>query len=1104
MARADKDRNASADSGIKRRLDCDHAHNEPMLVRAKRRRTLEKRQITKPMKFVSLHHHSTFSSLDGFQMPEAHVRRATELNMGALAMTEHGNVSSHDALELACKDMGVKPIYGCEVYTGPVGEKATQRKYHLTILAKDLVGYSNLLQLVSRSWKEGYYYEPTVSWDMLKQHKEGLVILSGCQGSLLFCSAVGGKLVAEADASYARARKVARAFKREFGENYFIEVQAFPELEKTRQFNPMAEKLGKDLGIGLVATMDCHYTVPEEQEIQMVLHNVRGGGRQTLEEQVRNWGYDEYLCPPPTDISLYRRLIGTGLSHKAALEAVVNTENVNSGIKQFDLPTLPMLEYPLPEGYDDHTDLLWDWVKQGWEFRDAGNQINNLSESRKARMRREMKMIIDKGYQSYFLVVADAVQFAKNAGIPVGPARGSAAGSYVCWLLRITEVNPMLYPNLVFERFIDISRDDMPDIDLDFDSDRRHEVREYLVAKYGEECVNNIGTFQYYKSKNSLDDVARVYNVPTWKINTVKDLLLERSSGDLRASATIEDTVGQFEEARDVFQEHPELYQAMQLEGNIKGIGVHSAGLVVSNGPITDVCAVYERNVKGVPTAVVSLDKHDAERRGLIKIDVLGLSTMAMLAEALRLLDMNVQDLYDLPLDDEKVIDGFRKNDVVGIFQFDGRAMRQVNASLKPDSFKEICDVNALSRPGPLHNGAANEYIDIKRGVKQAERIHPLMDAITADTHYQLVYQEQILRVVVEIGGFDWTAASYIRKIMSKKHGEAEFNRHWARFWEGAQKNAPDMSEGTARRIWGACITAGAYAFNAAHCVSYGMLAYWTMWLKQYHPAVFYAASLMKMPAGKAASAAGASIGQRHVELMRDTRKYGRTLKIRPPHPVDSRKDWGIADGDLQAGFKQIPKVGDVTADSIVTYRDEHELATWDDLINVKGIGPKTLENIQEFVQSDDPFGVYRIDRAIEEVKKLIASEDGKKAGLPMPTHIGTDIPYERGKDQIVVWAGEIKTRNLRDIFESNRARTGIELKPSEVDSPEMNEFMLMLGYDGHDLVSLRFNRFIYPQHRDAIWSIKPEHDIVLIRGVKPGWRTAREIYVEDMWVIEP
>lgn len=1081
-----------ADSGIKARIECDHEHRLPMLLRRERRLKREARLITKPMRFVSLHHHSTYSSLDGFQLPEAHVRRATELQMSSLAMTEHGNISSHDNLEVAAKAAGVKPIYGCELYTGHVDrERRAQRKYHLTVLAKNEIGYRNLLKLVSLSWGPGFYYEPTVSWQWLKDHREGLIILSGCQGSLLFCSAVGGKLIAESDAGYARARKVASAFQRAFGDSYFIECQAFPDLEKTRQFNPMAERLSRDLGVPLVATMDCHYTVPEEQEIQILLHNVRGGGRQTLEEQVRDWGYSEHLCPPPTDKSIYRRLRASGLGKRAAQEAIINTELIAQGIESFDLPMLPALRYQLPAGYGDSTDLFKDWLREGWLYRGCDKLPRRQRQEYKERLKYECGIIEQKDFADYFLVVSDAVRFAKDSGIPVGPARGSAAASIVCWLLRITEVNPMLFPNLVFERFIDISRQDLPDIDLDFASEGRPRVREYLVNKYGEECVSNIGTFTKYKSKNSLDDVARIYKVPSWKIDVVKDLLIERSSGDLRASATIEDTVLQFDKANEVFKEHPELYKAMELEGNVRGMGVHSGGLVVSNGPISDVCAVYTRKVAGEVRDVVSVDKRDAERRNLLKIDVLGLSTMSTIAHALDQLDMRVEELYDIPLDDPEVIDGFRKNDVVGVFQFDGRAMRQVNGNLQPDSFKEVCDVNALARPGPLHNGAANEYIDIKRGVEQPDILHEALEPITKHTHYQIVYQEQILRIVVEIGGFDWTHAALIRKIISKKHGEAEFNSHWERFWKGAKTchkrlGCKPMKQHEAQRIWGMLITAGSYAFNYAHCVSYGMLAYWTMWLKKKHPSVFYSSSLACMPQDK------------HLELLRDAVKHG--LTVLPPHPQNSRQTWRAVDGRLQAGFTQIPGVGDKTADNIEAYRRQYGLSDWNELINVKGIGPKTIENMLQFVNQEDPFKITWIDDVIAEALQYI--ENNPDAGIPMPTHEGDQIPYTRGGDTHLTWIGVAKNRNLRDIFESNRSRTGIELDPDTVERPELNEFMIMHGWDGHDIVSIRFNRFMYPKFREAIWGLEMDKDLVVVRGTKPGWRTAREVYVEDMWVL--
>jgi len=1045
-------------------------HEHPVLIdrENRSRRGAGRRGNSKPMRFVSLHHHSTFSFLDGYALPEAHIRRAEELNMNALAMTEHGNVFSHVKLEAAASKSGVKPIFGCELYTGFTDkERRTQKKNHLTVIAMDAEGYRNLLWLVSESWGPGFYYEPTVDMGMLRKYGKGLAILSGCQGS---------------------ARRYARAFPG----RYFIEVQAFPELEKTRLANPILARIARVLKLPLIATMDCHYTVFKEREIQAVLHNIRPGEKKTLEEQVQDWGYDVPLCPPPNDRAIYRRLRGTGLSHEQATEAIVNTELLAQDCN-VELPKLPMVKLPLPEGVD-HIQHWREKIGEGWRRRGVDGLPRSERVRYRAQLRREVEVIEAKDFTDYFLIVADAVQWAKGEEILVGPARGSAAASLVCWLLQITEVNPMRFPDLVFERFIDWSRADLPDIDLDFDSDRRHEVREYLARRYGPEQVSNIGTFGYFKSKNSLDDAARVHRIPAFEINKIKDLLLERSSGDLRASATIEDTIGQFEEAGDVLTRYPKLVDAMDLEGNVKMFGVHAAGLVVSSGPITDVTSVIRREVNDREIDVVSMDKYDAERQGLLKLDFLGLSTMAMMAEALRILGMKPQDLYDLDFDDEEVIQGFRENDVVGIFQFEGRATRAVCGSLQPDSFKEVCDINALSRPGPLHNGAADAYIDIKKGRRKPELIHPLLDSITAGTNYQIVYQEQILRIVREIGGFDWTGAANIRKIISKKHGEAEFNRQWEAFWKGARERGVD--EETARKIWGLCITAGAYAFNAAHTTSYGTIAYWTMWLKRKFPDVFYAASLSKVPDGGGPKGTG-TILSRHTILRRDAIEHG--IEIIPPGP-SSGLTWSVTGkSEVSAGLTQIPGVGDKTAAAMVRYREEAGgVSSWGDYLAVKGIGPKTVERIQEWSTRSDPFGVYTLRDKIERGLAFVRSE-----GLPQPSHTALEIPYEEPRDILITWIGVGVRLNLRNIFEQNQRRGEEVVSREKMRAPELDEFMLITGYDGSELVNLRFTRFIYPKFRDAIWKTKLGDDLLLVRGVKPRYRAAREIQVHELIVLE-
>lgn len=1068
-----------------------------------------------PMKYCSLHHHSTYSYMDGFALPSAHVRRAAELGMPAMALTEHGNVSSHVKLQKAAREFGVHPIFGCELYCGKVDEEdRTQRKNHLTVLAKDQEGYRNLLRAVSQGWDD-FYYEPTVSGETLHKYREGLIVMSGCTGSLLATSLTGGKNIDPKDASFKLTLETAKKFQRSFGSNYFLEVQMFPELENVRAINQAYELISKQTGIPLVASGDFHYTKPEESEMQQILHSI--GRNKSLEDLARDWGYDVSLAPPLTDKDIYDRLRGTGLSHVAAEQAMLNTLLIAEEC-DVELPTMDLVRFPLPPGYRDTRDVWLRWLREGWDFRhiDAKAATHRQQfpkmETYITRIKREMEVIESKDFVDYFLIVSDIVKFAKDNGIPVGPARGSAAASLVCYLLRITEVNPMEFPNMMFERFVDHNREDLPDIDLDFDDERRHEVFEYATRKYGRAFVGKIGTFTNFKSKNSLDDVAYVHNIPKFEVEKIKEVLIERSGGDLRADATIEDTIEQFDQAREVFDKYPVLWRATELEGNVKGQSIHAAGLVISTQPLTDVCAVYRRVDKktGLPkvddygneSEVVSMDKYDAEESGLLKIDVLGLKTMGLIRLALEYLGMELQDLYDLPLDDKVTIQGFRENDCIGIFQFDGWAMRSVNRSLKPDNFDEIAAVNALARPGPLHSGASMDYMDAKR-TGEYKSLHPILDDIVRSTNGQIIYQEQILRIVREIGDFSWTHASYIRKIISRKIGEQEFNRQKDVFVEGARKKG--LSDQIIDDIWGACITAGAYAFNVPHCVSYGMLGYWTMWLKRHHPVEFYAAALQKYN------------DEKTLTIMRDAAKHD--IIVRPPDPNKSGVQFA-PDGDgVLAGLSQIPGIGVKTAKAIIEYREAAGgFESWGDLTKVKGIGAKTVERIEWFCYQDDPFGIYRIKNAIDKVKAALRSGElpevrnrhGEMVPIPYPTHNTDQVPENKGKDVEVVWIGTVHQRNLRDLYELNMSRTGVPLDPATVKDPELREWVLMHGEDEHDLISLTTDRWSYPRLRDKIWGndkmdgIKLDHDVVVVHGVKKGFLPRKDIKIWDMYVIDP
>jgi DNA polymerase-3 subunit alpha len=1084
-----------------------HKHDDPALIR-KEQRTFRNPRLTKPMRFVSLHHHSTYSFLDGYALPEAHCRRIGELNGSALALTEHGNIMSHVKFEQAANETGIKPIFGIELYCGEIDpDRRSQLKNHLTVLANDQEGYQNVLRLVSRSHTEGFYYAPTVSGQMLREHRDGLVVLSGCQGSLLFTSLVGGKHIPDSEAGYKRGLAVAARFKRALGDAYVLEVQGFPALDKTNEANPMIARIARELDIPLAVTLDCHYTMPTEKEMQQILHSIRGGAKQTLEEQAQNWGYAAELCPPLNDRHLLKLLTETGIPRDQAIRAINLTAELAEDMN-VKLPHLPMVRFPLPSGFTDGWELFEDWLRKGWKFRGFDRLSPRDARAYKARLRYEMSIIRGKDYADYFLVVSDLVQFAKNADIGVGPARGSAAASLVCYILRITEVNPMLFPFLVFERFIDITREDLPDIDLDFESTRRGEIVDYLVTKYGREYVSNIGTFSTFKSKIALDDIARVYRIPKFEVDQIKDVLLERSSGDLRASATIEDTIDQFEQAQNVIERQPNLLKATRLEGNVRGFGIHAAGVAVSNRPITEVTSILEREVRKRTVQVVAIDKYDAEQLGILKIDLLGLSAIDALVGMCKMLGKPSSFLYDIPIEDAVVIEGFKDNDVIGVFQFEGRAMRMVNGSVKPDDFQEVCHVTALARPGPLHNGAVSDYVDIKRGIKKPALVHPALDEITAFTQWQVVYQEQILRIVREVGNFDWTHAAYIRKIISRKLGDQEFNRQWERFWAGCQIRHPDMDEQTARGIWGLCTTAGSYAFNFAHSVSYGYLAWWTMWFKRHHPDMFYAAMLDRADkkgtgrSGDTVKATGVSRAKLdgQVIMLRDAIGHG--FKILPYDLRHSDLTWKrVGRRKLRPGFDQIEGVGPKMAAKIVDWRDgvkDWRGVDWSSLIEVHGIGEKTIVNLVEHATAEDPFGVERLEKMIQAVKK-----DLPRLGLPSPTHTAIEVPYERGEDEEVVWVGVAVHKNLRDLFEVNRARTGEELDPATVRDPHLNEWMLVVGYDGTDLLSLRVTRWRYPHLKKLLWKIDLHEDVLVVRGVKRGWRAAREIQVSDIWVCD-
>lgn len=717
---------------------------------------------------------------------------------------------------------------------------------------------------------------------------------------------------------------------------------------------------------------------------------------------------------------------------------------------------------------NSHEILFRQWITEGWRYR-CISEKDNVS-AYKQRLHYEYETICAReGFVDYFLVVADLVRWAKDNGIFVGPGRGSAAASLVCYLLRITEIDPMPYP-MLFERFLDPTRTDPPDIDIDFDDERRDEVFAYAARKYGEDRVANIGTFTYYRGRNSLDDVARVYHIPTYQVEAVKGKLIDRASGHPRFAKTLEDTYNTFPEIAALVNERSEFAYAPRLEGNVRNFGVHAAGMVISSVPLDEICATYERvDASGDRRRVIAFDKYDASYLGLLKIDILGLSTMGVIAKVCELVGLSLEELYRIPLDDEQTWAAFRQGDVLGVFQFEGRTARRVLKAVEPQSLMDLSHVNALTRPG------ANEkaYIDREPGLGEQ---YPAVAQHLSWTRGHIVYEEQILMILRDLGGFAPAELNRMRKVIHDKLGSTAFNEYYERFVKGCAVHG--LSEDEAKAIWDSMVNASGYAFNIAHSISYSYLGYLTQYLKTHCPAEFFTGSLLKC---------GDEI--RRAKFIRESTRHG--ISVEPPSLVESQENWTFSSSPetgprIIAGFNSIPGVGPKTTDAIIEWRSEMNGVNlyWSDLMAVKGIGPKTISNITEFCMSPDPFNAHTERKLLESVRSALLN--GEFSSVSPPTHTSIDIPPDK---QRVVFVGFVRKKKYYDAVEQFKKRSTQELSDEEAlreltDSHLRKYVALYCEDEFGETVAVRISRWKYPQFARAVQGIKLNSDIVVAEGI--------------------
>lgn len=656
-----------------------------------------------------------------------------------------------------------------------------------------------------------------------------------------------------------------------------------------------AVRLHQKTGKPMVLTSDNDFPAPSDFERFLAWDDSKKMTPQWLLE------YEEFRALFPT------------LSDRQFADAVANTFMIADELSGQTLSVAPIISV---EG--DLNAL----VEEGKAARLASGKIPEWTSDYTARVEREMEMIFHKKYESYFIVVADLVSWAKTKML-VGPARGSSAGSLVCFLLGITEVDPLVH-GLLFERFIDVNRDDLPDIDIDFNDKKRYMVFDYLCEKYGIENVAKIGNVQRLQPRSVMAHGGKKLGIPAGASFPVLDVLIEHSSGDARYGSGLEDTLKETPSGREFIEKYPEAEVITHLENHASHTGVHAAGIIVCNEPVIEYCTVID--------GIAQIDKKDAEYLNLLKIDALGLRTLGVIEDAACISNA---DLYNLTFDDPSVLSIFDQGKFSGIFQFEGAAQRQVSIQVPMSDFKKIDHVTALARPGPLGGGAAHWYIERNAGNAPIEYKHPSMAAYLGETMGVVLYQEQVMRIVREIGAFSWEETSAIRKAMSRRKGEEFFNKRGEKFVEGAAKLG--VNEDTALQIWDEICSFGTWGMNKSHTVSYAMISYWCAYMKCYHP-VDYAAACLR----------SAKDDEQTVEILRELNQEG--VGYVPFNPLLSEVNWAAKDGEIIGGFSNLIGIGPVKAAALLEERSSG------------GLSEATLEKLSKMkVKHEDLYPAKRL-----------------------------------------------------------------------------------------------------------------------------------------------
>ena len=795
------------------------------------------------MAFVPLHNHSDYSLLDGASQLPQMVERAVELGMPALALTDHGVMYGAIELLKLCAKAGIKPIIGNEMYVinGSIDEPAPkkERRYHLVVLAKNAVGYRNLVKLTSISHLRGMrgrgiFARACIDKQLLRQYSEGLIVATACLGGEIPQAILRGRPDA--------ARTIAAWYQEVFGDDFYLEIQDHGGIED-RIVNVEIARIGAELGIPLIATNDAHYLSVGDVEAHDALLCVLTGKLISDEKRLRYTG-TEYIRSEAEMLALF----ADHLEADVVAQAVANTARVAETVEDYDiLGRYQMPRFPIPDGHTA-VSYLSQVAHDGLRERLGLESGAAIAPAYGERLEFELQVMEQMGFPTYFLVVWDYIRFARDNGIPVGPGRGSAAGSVVAWALGITNIDPVRH-GLLFERFLNPERKSMPDIDTDFCIERRGEVIDYVTQRYGEDKVAQIITFNRMTSKAVLKDVARVLDIPYGEADRLAKLIpvARGKPAKLKEMIGAESPNPEF---REKYEADPKVKHwvdlAMRIEGTNKTFGVHAAGVVIAADPLDELVPLQRNNDGQVITQYFM---EDVESMGLLKMDFLGLKNLTMIQKTVDLVQQSSGERLDpdaLPAEDPGTYALLARGDLEGIFQLESSGMRQIVRDLKPSSLEDISSILALYRPGPLDAGLIPKFINRKHGRERIDVAHAKLEPILSETYGIMVYQEQIMKIAQDLAGYSLGEADLLRRAMGKKK-KSEMEKHQSVFVSGATERGVDAA--VAEGLFEQMVLFAEYCFNKSHSTAYGAVTYQTAYLKAHYP-VAYMAALLTVNAG--------------------------------------------------------------------------------------------------------------------------------------------------------------------------------------------------------------------------------------------------------------